>query len=50
MTKINYFVATVIGNGILGRLVEDFRAVLLLKVVGVAQVEEPGLRPIILPL
>jgi hypothetical protein len=48
MTKINYFVTTVIGHDILGRLVGSFRAVLP-EVVGVTQVEDSDLEPIILP-
>lgn len=45
MTKINYSVTTVIGHDILGILVGSFRAVLL----GVVQVEDSDLEPIILP-
>jgi hypothetical protein len=48
MTKINYFVTIVIGHVILGRLAGDLRAILL-EVVGVAQVKEPRLEPIVLP-
>ncbi len=48
MTKTNYSVTTVIGHDILGRLVGSFRAVLP-KVVGVTQVEDSDLEPIILP-
>jgi hypothetical protein len=48
MTKINYFVTTVIGYGILERLARDF-TVILLRVVGVTQAEEPGPWPIIFP-
>jgi hypothetical protein len=49
MTKTNYFVTTIIGCGILGKHAGDFRVVLQFEVVGVTQVDEPGLRPIILP-
>jgi hypothetical protein len=47
MTKTNYSVTTVIGHDILWRLVGSFRAVLP-EVVGVAQVEDLDLEPIIL--
>jgi hypothetical protein len=49
MIKKNYSVTIVIGHGILGRLAGDSMVVLLPEVVGVAQAEEPGLGPIILP-
>jgi len=48
MTKINYFVTTVIGYGILERLAGD-STVILLGVLGVTQVEEPSPWPIIFP-
>jgi len=48
MIETNYFVTTVIGHDILGRLAGDFRAVLP-EVVVVAQVDDPDLEPIILP-
>lgn len=41
-------VANATSDGILGKLVGDLMVVLP-KVAGVRQVEEPGLRPIILP-
>jgi hypothetical protein len=44
MTETNYFVTTVIGQDILGRLAGDFRAVLP-EVVVVAQVDDPDLKP-----
>jgi hypothetical protein len=47
MTKTNYSVTTVIGHDILRRLVGRFRVVLP-EVVGVAQVEDLDLEPIIL--
>jgi len=47
MTKTNYSVTTVIGHDMLERLVGSFRAVLP-EVVGVAQVEDLDLEPIIL--
>jgi hypothetical protein len=48
MTETNYSVTIVIGRNIHGRLAGDFMA-FLPEVVGVAQVEEPSLEPIILP-
>jgi hypothetical protein len=48
MTETNYFVTTIIGHDIPGRLAGDFM-VALPEVAGVAQVEEPSLKPIILP-
>jgi hypothetical protein len=44
MTKTNYFVTTVIGQDILGRLAGDFRADLP-EVMVVAQVDDPDLEP-----
>jgi len=44
MTKTNYFVTTVIGQDILGRLAGDFRADLP-EVMLVAQVDDPDLEP-----